>query len=186
MFCPIAAFLRFRLPCRQRRPKRCGAGTAGVVLRLVHPAVEKPPDAVPRLALAGIAQAPCPGFSEFPGNVHPRIGHAVFPGQRLKNGKLRPVGKRDECDGPLPLRRRMRGGCASIARRKMRSICLSLFFLLFSVLLCSGGVTWRYIVTSWRFTCVSRRFKAFPVAVPPHTFRRAVVIPFPLRLAFLP
>ena len=61
----------------------------------------------------------------------PMIGGGVFTGQRDGNGIFRAVGKGDECDGPLLLRRRLREGCASIALRKMRSICLSLFFLLF-------------------------------------------------------
>lgn len=108
-----------------------GTGTTGVVLRLVHPAVEKTPDAVLRLPLAGIAQAPRPGFPEFPHDVHAGISGGVFTGQRDGNGIFRAVGKGDEYDGPLLLRWRLREGCASIALRKMRSICLSLFFLLF-------------------------------------------------------
>ena len=81
--------------------------------------------------MPGIAQAPRPGLPEFPHDVHAGIGGGVFTSQRDGNGIFRAVGKGDECDGPLLLRWRLREGCASIALRKMRSICLSLFFLLF-------------------------------------------------------
>ena len=138
---PFAAVLKTALPAHPLpRPRsssdRRSALTANLILCPVQPRVEKTPDTVLRFPLPGIAQAPRPDLCKLTSHVYAGISSSVLAGQRCGDRKLGTVSKRNHGYRRLLFVGRFRrGGCASIALRKIRSICLYIFFLSF-ILVC--------------------------------------------------